>query len=331
MQSTAARLRHIGPRNDAREYRLLMWMKALTRLSVGLIVVALGTSVATTATAAPRPPKAQLMYVALGDSYAAGDGAGSYLSDGTECHRSLSGYPGLVAAKGSLALNLQACSGATTDDVLTLQLGALSATTSYVTITVGGNDVGFGQVMTTCMGSDTTACMAAVLQAEAIATSTLPAQLENVFSTVKGKVSSATTKVVATSYPLLFNGRDCSIFTDFTAEEMTAINAGTETLAGVIQAAATKAEIGYTDVREPFLGHAVCDAVPWIHNAELFAQYESFHPNADGYRYGYTPKVSTSLGISTTKPIKGKPTVTTGGQNSTDTTRGEVKVAPAQR
>jgi hypothetical protein len=83
MQSTAARLRHIGPRNDATEYRLLMWMKALTRLSVGLIVVALGTSVATTATAAPRPPKAQPMYVALGDSYAAGDGAGSYLSDGT--------------------------------------------------------------------------------------------------------------------------------------------------------------------------------------------------------------------------------------------------------
>jgi lysophospholipase L1-like esterase len=331
MQLTAARLRHIGPRNDPREYGLLMWMKAFTRLSVGLVVVALGASVATTASAAPRPPKAQPVYVALGDSYAAGDGAGSYLSDSTACHRSLLGYPGLVAVKGGLALNLQACSGATTADVLTLQVAALSTTTaSYVTITVGGNDVGFGQVMTTCMGSDTAACMAAVLQAEAVATSTLPAQLGEVFSTVKGMVS-PTTKVVATSYPRLFNGKDCSFLTDFTAAEMSAINAGTDRLAGVIEAAAGKAGIGYTDVREPFLGHAVCDGVPWVHNAQLSAQYESFHPNADGYRYGYTPTVSTSLGISTTKPIKGKPTVTTGGQNSTDTTRGEVKVAPAQR
>ena len=67
-----------------------------------LTVPLLGAAPSTTASAAPKvtATAAQPVYVALGDSYAAGDGAGSYLRDGTSCYRSLKGYPGLIAAFG---------------------------------------------------------------------------------------------------------------------------------------------------------------------------------------------------------------------------------------
>lgn len=300
--------------------------KRLTGLFAGLLTLALGSSLATAADAAPKPPKPKPAYVALGDSYAAGEGAGSYLADGTGCDRSLLGYPGLVAANGNLTLDLQACAGAVVSDVSALQLATLTTSTAYVTITVGGNDIGFADVMTTCLGTNTTACLNAVAAAEGVATSVLPGRLANLFSVVKTLAPNA--KITATSYPLLFNGRNCSLWTSFTPDEMTALNAGSDLLAWVIQQAADVAGIDYADVRQPFTGHAICDAAPWIHNVEIFSQDESFHPNADGYRYGYTPGVMTSLGVSsTTKP--GRPKVTTGGQTSTDTERGRVEVDPS--
>ena len=291
----------------------------------GLTTLALATSVAYTADAAPKVPQAApaLQYVALGDSYAAGVGAGKYLSDGTSCRRSLLGYGGLVATNNGFSLNLQACSGAITSDVVSKQLGTLTASTNYVTITIGGNDIGFSSVLTTCLGTNTTACLNAITAAETAATGTLPAKLDQVFTAVRAKATSAT--IVATNYPRLFNGKDCSILTSFTSTEMTRLNAGADTLSGVISAAASRAGITFSDVRTPFDGHAVCASTPWIKNVSLFTSYESFHPNATGYKSGYTPPVSTSLGVSLTPLGSGAATVTTGGLTSSDTTRGVVK------
>src|SRR6476660_4523945 len=89
-------------------------------------------------------------YVALGDSYSSGVGTRSYLSDGTSCQRSTYAYPSLVAAARGYALNFRACSGAKLPDVTNTQLGALAASTGYVTISVGGNDAGFAGVLTEC-------------------------------------------------------------------------------------------------------------------------------------------------------------------------------------
>ncbi|HSN42980.1 MAG TPA: SGNH/GDSL hydrolase family protein [Propionibacteriaceae bacterium] len=304
-----------------------MWNKAVLGLFGGL-TLALATSLATTADAAPKPSATATVtsrYVALGDSYAAGVGAGSYVSDGTSCRRSLLGYGGLIAANNGFALNLQACSGAVTGDVLTKQLGAVTADTNYVTISIGGNDIGFASVLTTCLGTNTTACLNAITAAETKATNELPAKLDAVFGGARGKAPAAT--IVATNYPRLFNGKDCSLLTSFTSTEMTRLNAGADTLSGVISAAATRAKITFSDVRTPFVGHAVCASTPWIRNASLFTQYESFHPNATGYKSGYNPPVAASLGVSATKVVTTTSTVTTGGQTSSDTTRGVVKVS----
>lgn len=287
-------------------------------------VEGLASAAGGTAWAAPRvKPPAKPTYVALGDSYAAGVGAGSYLSDGTTCRRSLKGYPGLIASAGGYALNFQACSGATVADVAARQLGALGTTTSMVTITVGGNDIGFADTLSTCLGTNTTACLAAIAEADAEIAGVLPGRLTTLFGQVKAKVGSGT-KVVVTAYPRLFNGTDCSILTSFTGDEMTRLNLGADQLAARIKTAATDAGFAYADVPPLFLGHAVCDSSPWIRNAQLTSSFESFHANASGYAYGYRPRVADALNATTTPGAT--MTVTTGGKTSSDTNRGTVKV-----
>src|SRR5690348_9198860 len=70
-------------------------------------------------------------YVALGDSYSAGVGAGSYISSSGSCSRSTLAYPQLWAnAHAPSSFVSVACSGAKTTDVSAGQLGALSASTT---------------------------------------------------------------------------------------------------------------------------------------------------------------------------------------------------------
>jgi lysophospholipase L1-like esterase len=111
-------------------------------------------------------------YVALGDSYASGEGlqynATTYISPSNNdgCHRSATAYPALVAANLNLDLGqfetygsggFVACSGATSKDLLNgengepAQLSALSSATRWVTVTVGGNDLHFSNVLTACL------------------------------------------------------------------------------------------------------------------------------------------------------------------------------------
>lgn len=301
---------------------------ALAALTVALVASAFST----TAWAAPKvkPPTTKQVYVALGDSYAAGGGAGSYLSDGTDCHRSLKGYPGLIASAGGYALNLQACSGATINDVATKQLGPLAtAAPNKVTITVGGNDVGFASTMSTCLGSDTEACLARVASGEAAIadpdpTTGLPARLRNLFTDVKS-VSPTTATIVATAYPQLLSARrpDCSLVTNFTLAEVTALNTAASDLAALIRREAEAVGIRYAEVQGNFTGHEVCTSSPWIHNVRPFSQFESFHPNSTGYASGYKPVVSAVLGASTTATTA--TSVTTGSKTSSDTSRGTVK------
>src|SRR5580765_3439619 len=117
-------------------------------------------------------------YVALGDSYSSGVGTRTYLNDGTSCQRSVYAFPSLIAAARGYALNFRACSGAKVSDVTSTQLSALSASTAYVTISVGGNDAGFTSVLTTCAQpawlSD---CNGAIAKARTYITNTLPGSL----------------------------------------------------------------------------------------------------------------------------------------------------------
>jgi lysophospholipase L1-like esterase len=97
-------------------------------------------------------PASSVRYVALGDSYSGGLGAGDYLAASGSCDRSADAYPALWAGANQPASYLSvACAGATTGTVLSSQIQALSPATTLVSITIGGNDVGFSAVMETCV------------------------------------------------------------------------------------------------------------------------------------------------------------------------------------
>jgi lysophospholipase L1-like esterase len=128
-------------------------MRFLGRTGVALVLLA-GLS----GLGAASPP-AGLEYVALGDSYTSGLG----LAPGTElpvpeCAQSEVNYPHRIAEQLGLDLTDVSCSGATTADIDEVaqhdgaprQLDALSDSTDVVTLTIGGNDLGFVTVAATC-------------------------------------------------------------------------------------------------------------------------------------------------------------------------------------
>ncbi len=283
-------------------------MKRLTsrrRLALVLAsVTAAGIGLAAAAPAlAAKPASTPKTYVALGDSYSSGVGTGSYINDGTSCQRSVYAYPSLDAAALGLTLTFRACSGATVSDVAVKQLGDLSPTTGFVTVSVGGNDAGFADVVSTCAGSDTSACLSAIATAQGFITNTLPGALTALYASIKAKAPNA--KVIVVGYPRLFNGSDCSIWTSFTGTEMTALNATADKLNSVTATAAATAGATFANPTQRFSGHAVCDGTPWINNVNLFSLSESYHPNRAGHRDGYA--VLTQPLFGTSGGGKGKP------------------------
>ena len=99
-------------------------------------------------------------YVAMGDSYTAGPLIPNQLPDPPGCWRSDRNYPRLVAAARGSALRDRSCSGATTEDLTSPQpvlgganppqLDALDAGVGDVSVQIGGNDIGFSEILGRC-------------------------------------------------------------------------------------------------------------------------------------------------------------------------------------
>lgn len=99
-------------------------------------------------------------YVAMGDSFSSGEGSFNYNLPGAGCHRSTDSYVYYLMDNLPLEpVDFVACSGAVTDDLFhqnpvntmeDAQLGHLTQDTEVVTLTIGGNDMGFVGVMNEC-------------------------------------------------------------------------------------------------------------------------------------------------------------------------------------
>jgi len=270
---------------------------------LALAVALLSVPLLAAAPAHAAPPS----YVALGDSYSSGVGTRSYLADGTTCQRSVYAFPSLIAAARGYALNLRACSGAKVSDVTNTQLSALSASTSYVTISVGGNDAGFTSVITTCAEpawlSD---CNGAVSRAQSYIKNTLPGSLSTLYAAIRAKAPGAT--VVVVGYPRLFNGEDCNALTWVSPSDESLLNATADLLNSKLAAAASAQGFGFANPTSRFIGHAVCGDPEWL-NGLSNPISESYHPNRTGHASGSTPLVSpllTGAGLTVTKAVLAK-------------------------
>jgi lysophospholipase L1-like esterase len=260
------------------------------------LLTALAAAVVAVAGSLPIVPPAQAAtpsYVALGDSYSSGEGTRHYLVDGTDCDRSTYAYPSLLAAAKGYALNFRACSGATVADVARDQLGALAASTRYVTISVGGNDARFSHVITECaLPAWASNCRGAVSGAQHYIRTALPGSLSTLYASIRVKAPNAT--VVVVGYPKLFMGADCNALTWFSPKDEQLLNDTAVLLDDTIAAAAAAKAFAFVNPIDAFTGHAVCDHAEWI-NGLSHPVAESFHPNRAGQGSGYAPLVSTSL------------------------------------
>ncbi len=105
--------------------------------------------------------EARAKYVAMGSSFAAGPGIPDYYeATPAPCYRSTQNYAHQLAERLSLTLTDVSCSGATTAHLtgprgnIPPQLDALTPDTRLVTITIGGNDLGYigGLTASSCAG-----------------------------------------------------------------------------------------------------------------------------------------------------------------------------------
>jgi lysophospholipase L1-like esterase len=272
-------------------------MTARGRLLSGLVatVIALAGFVTVGAPTAAAGSSGTLQYAALGDSYAAGVGAGSY--DGTKCMRSSKGYPALLDSEKHIRLQANAtCAGATTSTVADTQLSTLNPGFELVTLTVGGNDLGFAALAVNCLPPTGTQekCQEAIDAAKVKLATELPSALTLLY----GDVADAAPKalIVVTGYPLLFELVEGDPLFDLKAQINGAITLLNSTIRQAVDDQPDSVNIIYVDVTTPFLGHGIGSTTSFI-NAPAPGQppsQEDFHPNAAGYR-AYADAISAAL------------------------------------
>ncbi|WNI32250.1 SGNH/GDSL hydrolase family protein [Streptomyces sp. ITFR-6] len=239
-------------------------------------------------TMAPSAHAAGGKYVALGDSYTVGVGTKTYDNPDDACRRGPLSYSRLWAAQHPDYNFVEAsCSGDSTVEMLANQVPQLTPDTSLVTVQVGGNDVGFVDVLTNCVLTiDDADCLAGVEASKAAMAGYLPGQLQQVYSAIRAGAPSA--KVVAVGYPRLYAiGGNCGIF-GLSDTERAALNSAADTISDVISAAAAQAGFTYLDPRPAFDAHSICsDGNDWVTSLEWSKINESYHPNTEGHRDGY--------------------------------------------
>ena len=278
-------------------------------------------------------------YVALGDSYSAGEGDGNYVP-GTDtstdiCHRSTYAYPELLDQSQNLgSFGFVSCSGAITDDyfnnnneknVEPPQLQALSSATKEVTLTFGGNDIGFRDVL---VNASTTSC-----EVKQVATarhfshnnggsatrspSRLPyrqyaqgVKIHSIASILQSIHTLApNAKIYLADYPLLFGTNftsDCTVGTvdtynvpvplKLSKTEVTWLNLIGTVLDEVIKSAAAANGATFVDASPNFKSHRFCDTSnSWFNSVSATYDFTtrqnvfrgSFHPTPAGQQSGY--------------------------------------------
>ena len=239
-------------------------------------------------------PGLQSQYVAMGDSYSSGQGDPPFTNDSSDgCNRSVEGYPIKLVNPDSTIYRGQlafvACSGATTTDVLQGRDGEpaqttwLSASTQLATITIGGNDVGFGPILRGCVtfgpcGSSGYPTLDAQIQA-------MQPKLRSLYGRLV--VAAPNAQIVVLTYPQILppNGAGCNptVTGNMSSDDISWAYQEWDKFDTVIkQAALGVPHVQVLDEEHAFDGHSACDTVPYANGIIATATNNSFHPNWRG-------------------------------------------------
>lgn len=254
------------------------------------------------------------VYVALGDSFQSGEGAGDYevgtdINGTNQCRRSANAYPHLLVDDGKVDLDLdfRACSGARIDDVRDgqwnedPQLEGLSIDTRLVTIGIVGNDLEFADTLMKCILTSTGNIVSVPITwwrscarnqgpgvDEKIASlddGDLHDDLLSLYREIRSGVPYA--RVLVITYPEFFPDggvggyAGCELIRSSDQEWM---NSKIREADAAIVAIAHEAGYEAVDVSEVLDGHEVCTAEPAMNEIVPSSLVSSFHPNVLGHR-----------------------------------------------
>jgi hypothetical protein len=237
-------------------------------------------------------------YVALGDSYSSGEGVPPFFAGtdggGDFCHRSPQAYSEVLGAIYGAAPRFYACSGAITSNITStfhqgeppqLSQPGVDSTADLVTMTIGGNDAGFADVLKACISQKLkadafNAAIGAVGRWLGLGkdpscahsdsfVSSVNTRIDNIFWPVKTtylQVASAVgpdTSVMVADYPRLFppshDAQGClSLSIILTNDNMDFMNIAGDRLDNLLRQAAGEAGVNFVDVRGTFAGHEIC-------------------------------------------------------------------------
>jgi len=276
-------------------------------LGTGLTPTTAATQATSVTQLAPLAPQLRGAghYVALGDSFAAGPFIPYQRTDPLGCGRSTSNYPALVAEELDVAeFTDVTCSAALTDNMTapqTVPLGsnppqfnALRPDTDLVTVTIGGNDIGFYDIIVTCGTLSSTDPQGDPCKQQATAGGTdlyaervrsAAPKLAGVLQEIRERSPDATVLLVGYlrilpptdgCWPALPVARGDVPYLDGIQQQLTSMMA--------TQAQAHGAR--FVDAYAGSQGHDACQAVgvKWVEDMILTRPTFWVHPNADGMR-----------------------------------------------
>lgn len=282
-------------------------------------------------------PTSIKQYLALGDSYISGEGAHSY-RDGTDttdnqCHQSLVSYPYLLGLGFSSSMSV-ACSGARinnikdgesasqvpgdlNDEIVNRVLSDHSPgyiaqhkfidedNPEAVTISIGGNDIGFGSILEKCVhptknlqdNIESASTCYDTYEDRVEIVNAINGQFTRLRELYKGLKENGMggRRVYVIGYPQIAKvGGDCGLNVQMNTEE---VKFGSQLIAylnKVIKQAADEAGVYYVDTQQAFNGYRLCEASAGQAAMNGFTisrtpsgGYDfkaSFHPNQRGHQ-----------------------------------------------
>jgi len=239
-------------------------------------------------------------YVALGDSYTAGPLIPNQSLNPLGCLRSDHNYPHLVQPSlTTAALGDISCSGATTDDMFAAQstsagtnppqLDALTADTRVVTLGIGGNDIGFTDIVINCSRLNPfDPCKDDYVHGSiddiSVRIAATAPKVDAVIAAIHARSPGARVHVVG--YPVILpaSGSGCWPSVPILPTDVSYLRAKEIELNGMLAARAAANGAFYVDTYSSSVGHDVCKSTgtKWVEGLVPTSSAAPVHPNALG-------------------------------------------------
>jgi lysophospholipase L1-like esterase len=261
------------------------------------------------------PVSVDIDMVALGDSYSSGEGAKPFDNNkqAQQCHRGPGAWPRQLQQDvfGISTILHLACSGATIADLTQNYKGTLQVPVSaqpnlnvqLVTLTVGGNDVGFVSILRSCYVTFSSCAKVANSKSFAKSIANVQAGLPTLYGQIRADYPNAL--IAHVGYPRIFPapGTTPDHCGWLSKPEQKSVEKMTKTLNDAIASslAAYSAQSGDTNiafepVTDALAGHEECTKNSWMNPINISASPEG-HPTLKGYT-AYMKAVAKDIGLS---------------------------------